>query len=82
MAYITCSYIDYYKVPYIGIVASIFYTIWCYTIPESPKYLLEEGRLEQGARAWEYFNDKKFDPSEHKREVQHGEKLTLKDFCK
>lgn len=82
VAYIACSYANYYTVPYIGIVSSIVFTIWCLTIPESPKYLVEKGRLEESARAWEYFNDTKFVAAEHKREVMHGEKLSWKDFRK
>jgi len=80
-AYIACSYLNYFTVPYFGVVFSIIFFVWCFTIPESPKYLLERNELERAAIAWEYFNEGKFSAKDHEKNISSGESLTKRDLC-
>lgn len=82
ISYVACSYVDYFTVPYFGVGASILFFVWCLTIPDSPKYLMEKGQLDLAGTAWEYFHDTKFTIKDHEMHIGGREKLSKKDFCK
>lgn len=55
LGYITCSYTDYYTVPWIGVGMTIVFII-CYSfVPETPKYLMTLGDNDKALDSLKYF---------------------------
>lgn len=80
VSFIACSYANYYTVPFIGIIASIIFFVGCLSIPESPKYLMEKGRIQEANAAAEWLGHEIIPTSNEKFVKQ--EPLKLKDLCK